>query len=236
VRLVNRIDRDTSGLMLASLDLASHLALAEALDTRAIRKEYRAICHGVPDPASGSWLDPILEAGAESIAMRIDPAGKASHTDYEVIEAAPGGRYALLRVLLHTGRQHQIRIHAAHHGHPLVGDWVYGTGCVELPGQALHAALLEFPHPGHGRRLRVEAPLPPEWAALWRGLAAGGDVTSVPLSEEQRAKLGLGDESAQRLPAWLSPEERAEVLREMTVDGGGGRKRATGEQADPLEE
>jgi 23S rRNA pseudouridine1911/1915/1917 synthase len=217
-RLVNRIDRDTSGLMLASLDLASHNALSEALDTRAMRKEYRAVCHGVPDPVSGSWRDPILEPDGDSIAMRIDPAGKPSHTDYEVLEAAPGGRYALLRVLLHTGRQHQIRIHAAHHGHPLVGDWVYGSPCAELPGQALHAAVLELPHPVDGRRLRLEAPLPPALAALWTALAAGGEVAPVPLAEDQRSRLGLGAEAGRRLPDWLSPEERERVRAEL---GGG---------------
>ncbi len=221
VRLVNRIDRDTSGLMLASLDLASHNALSEALDSRAMRKEYRAVCRDMPNPSVGSWLDPILESSKESIAMRIDASGKASHTDYETIESARGGRYALLRVLLHTGRQHQIRIHAAHHGHPLVGDWVYGRPCVELPGQALHAALLEFPHPAKGRRLRVEAPLPPLLAAVWKTLMDGGEVTDVPLSEEQRSKLGLGEGGGKRLPDWLSPEERECIQREMGVRGPG---------------
>jgi len=215
VRLVNRIDRDTSGLMLASCDLASHNALTEALDSRAMHKEYRAICQGVPDPASGSWSDPILEASDESIRMRIDPSGKASHTDYAVLEATPDRRYALLSVVLHTGRQHQIRIHAAHHGHPLVGDWVYGLPCAELPGQALHAARLEFPHPLSGRRVSVEAPLPPLWQALWRTLAAGGTVTEMALTDEQRSKLGLAAEQGPRLPAWLSSEERARIQAEM---------------------
>lgn len=214
VRLVNRIDRDTSGLMLASLDLASHNALSEALDTRAMRKEYRAICHGVPASATGSWLDPILEPGEDSIAMRIDPAGKASHTDYEVLATAPGG-YSLLRVLLHTGRQHQIRIHAAHHGHPLVGDWVYGKPCAELGGQALHAAILAFPHPRTGQQLRIEAPLPPELETLWASLLAGGAVTPIPWNEAQRSKLGLSTEGGPRLPDWLSPDERARILDEL---------------------
>ena len=214
-RLVNRIDRDTSGIVLASLDLPAHLVLSAALEAHALRKEYRAICHGVPEPTSGSWTDPIAEAGEESIAMRIAPDGKPSHTDYEVIAAAPGGRYALLRVLLRTGRQHQIRIHAAHNGHPLVGDWVYGRPCAELPGQALHAAVLEFPHPASGETVRVEAPLPPPLATLWERLAAGGDVTPVPLDDEQRARLGLVEErSGPRRPAWLSEEEFAALRRE----------------------
>jgi 23S rRNA pseudouridine1911/1915/1917 synthase len=214
VRLVNRIDRDTSGLMLASLDLHCHGALSEALDSRAMRKEYRALCHGIPDPTSGSWHDPILEAAEDSIAMRIDPAGKVSHTDYEALETALGS-FTVLRVLLHTGRQHQIRIHAAHHGHPLIGDWVYGMPCAELPGQALHAALLEFPHPVSGKRMRVEAPLPPELTVVWRTLIAGGAPTIVPLSDDQRSRLGLGSDDGPRLPAWLSAEERQRIRVEL---------------------
>jgi 23S rRNA pseudouridine1911/1915/1917 synthase len=214
-RLVNRIDRDTSGIVLASLDLESHVALSAALEAHSLRKEYRAICHGVPEPASGSWLDPIKEAGEESIAMRIAPDGKASHTDYEVLGIAPGGRYALLRVLLRTGRQHQIRIHAAHNGHPLVGDWVYGAPCAELPGQALHSAILEFPHPRSGETIRVEAPLPPALAALWERLAAGGDVAPVPLDDDQRARLGhVAARGGPRRPAWLSEAEFAALRRE----------------------
>lgn len=215
VRLVNRIDRDTSGLMLASLDLVSHTALTQALDSRAMRKEYRAICHGVPHPAHGSWHDSILEPAEDSIAMRIDSAGKASLTEYEVLEVAASGGYCLLRVLLHSGRQHQIRIHAAHHRHPLVGDWVYGMPCAELPGQALHAAVLEFPHPLSRQILRVEAPLPPQLAGLWQSLAAGAALTAVPLSQDQRSKLGLEGGEGPRLPEWLSNEERLRIRAEL---------------------
>ncbi|MBA3686747.1 MAG: RluA family pseudouridine synthase [Planctomycetes bacterium] len=226
-RLVNRIDRDTSGIVLVSLDDAAHARLATAMEARDLHKEYRAICHGVPDPSAGSWLDPIAEAGEESIAMRIDPDGKASHTDYEVIENSQGsgvggrgsggpetGRFALLRVLLHTGRQHQIRIHAAHHGHPLVGDWVYGTPCAELPGQALHAALLEFPHPVSGATVRAEAPLPSALSTLWERVRTGTALTPTRLSDEQRSKLGLAAQRGLRRPAWMSEDEFAAMRRE----------------------
>jgi len=214
-RLVNRIDRDTSGIVLASLDLEAHQALSAALDAHVLRKEYRAICVGVPDPATGNWRDPIAEGSDESIAMRIAADGKPSHTDYEVIARAPGDRYALLRVLLRTGRQHQIRIHAAHNGHPLVGDWVYGTACAQLAGQALHAALLEFPHPADGRTIRVEAPLPAPLSALWDHLSAGGAVDPVALTADQRGRLGIEEtRSGPRRPAWLSADEFAALRRE----------------------
>jgi 23S rRNA pseudouridine1911/1915/1917 synthase len=211
-RLVNRIDRDTSGIVLISLETQAHVALSAAMEARDLHKEYRAICHGVPEPGTGSWRDPIGDGPDGSIARAVRPDGQACHTDYEVLEACgePGTAqsFALLRVLLHTGRQHQIRVHAAHHGHPLVGDWVYGRACAELPGQALHAAILEFPHPVEPRTVRVEAPLPPTLAQLWSSLRAGAMVTPQELTAEQRSKLDVADAIDQvRRPSWLSVED-----------------------------
>ena len=212
VRLVNRIDRDTSGIVLVSLDVQAHVALSAAMEARDLHKEYRALCHGVPSPASGSWLDPIGEGPLASIARVVRPDGQPCHTDYRVLAARPATGpergYALLEVTLHTGRQHQIRVHAAHHGHALVGDWVYGQPCLELPGQALHAAVLEFPHPIDRRTVRVEAPLPAALGGLWSRLLAGAAVTACALSEEQRSKLSAAAAAAGvRRPSWLSADE-----------------------------
>jgi 23S rRNA pseudouridine1911/1915/1917 synthase len=211
-RLVNRIDRDTSGIVLVSLCVRAHVALSAAMEAHDLHKEYRALCHGVPAPAAGSWLDPIGEGPGASIARVVRADGQPCHTDYQVLEARPGeGQergYALLAVTLHTGRQHQIRVHAAHHGHALVGDWVYGQPCLELPGQALHAAVLEFPHPIDRRTVRVEAPLPAILGALWARLRAGAVATACALSDEQRSKLAAGGGSAGvRRPSWLSADE-----------------------------
>jgi len=213
-RLVNRIDRDTSGIVLVSLDLENHLRLSQSLDAGDLHKEYRAICHGVPVPESGSWLDPIAEPDDDSIAMRITADGKPSHTDYSVLARA-GDRFALLAVLLHTGRQHQIRIHAAHHGHPLAGDWVYGTPCSDLPGQALHAAVLAFPHPLTGATLRIESPLPALLSDLWERLAEGGGLSTRAHSDEERSKLGLGQRRGPRRPAGLSDDEYVRLCAEQ---------------------
>ncbi len=219
VRLVNRIDRDTSGIVLFSLEVQAHVALSAAMEARDLHKEYRALCHGVPAPAAGSWLDPIGEGAGASIARMVRADGQPCHTDFQVLEAraadagAPG--YALLAVTLHTGRQHQIRVHAAHHGHALVGDWVYGQPCLELPGQALHAAVLEFPHPLDRRTVRVEAPLPGHLGGLWSRLLAGAAVTSCALSEEQRSKLAAGSGAAGvRRPSWLSADEYSALRAE----------------------
>jgi 23S rRNA pseudouridine1911/1915/1917 synthase len=191
VRLVNRIDRHTSGIVLASRHLDAHIDLSRAIERRQVLKEYRAICHRVPAPRQGHWLDPIGDGDGTSVARVVRADGQACDTEYEVLETAKNQGFALLRLILHTGRQHQIRVHAAHHGCPLVGDWVYGTPCREFDGQALHAAVLEFAHPRDQRRLRIEAPFPPTLARLWESLKAGGQVTPATLNDEQKSKLGL---------------------------------------------
>jgi len=217
-RLVNRIDRDTSGIVLATTDAAVHSRLSIALQAGDLHKEYRALCHGVPRARHGHWLDPIRDhpTGA-SIAREVHPDGQACDTEYELLAATPGERYSLLRLVLHTGRQHQIRVHAAANGHPLVGDWVYGTPCHELPGQALHAAMLSFPHPGRaGETVRVEAPLTPALDRLWNHLRAGEDVTPRRLDPEEARRLGIVEDAEDdrdllpegwRRPSWLSREE-----------------------------
>ena len=94
-----------------------------------------------------------------------------------------------MRLRLHTGRQHQIRVHAAHAGHPLVGDWCYGSPCAELPGQALHAARLTFAHPLSPSTVDVHAPLRDALARLWQQLSSGTPPTPRELTDEQRSKL-----------------------------------------------
>jgi len=206
-RLVNRIDRDTSGIVLVSLDAEAHSGVARAMEARQVRKEYLALVGGVPEPREGLWNEPIGISPEATIARVVRADGQACRTGYSVVETAPQGAYALLRLRLHTGRQHQIRVHAAHHGHALVGDWVYGRPCLELPGQALHATLLAFTHPMTGTELCVEAPAPALLAGLWAQLAAGGHVTACELSESQRSKLSQIEIPGVRRPSWLSEEQ-----------------------------
>lgn len=190
IRLVNRIDRDTSGIVLASRHLAAHVALSAALMDRQVDKEYLAICHGVPNPRLGHWRFPIGIPKPGSSLRCVQPGAQESHTEFLVEDEAPG--FALLRLKLHTGRQHQIRVHAAHAGHPLVGDWCYGQPCAELPGQALHAARLAFAHPLKPMTVNVEAPLRDDLARLWAQVKAGTPPTPRDLTEDQQSKLRNG--------------------------------------------
>jgi len=221
VRLVNRIDRDTSGIVLVSLDVKAHAIVSQAMEARDLDKEYRAICHGGPKEQHGHWRDPIGEGPPESIARVVRPDGQVCHTEFFVLEQAAVAKpsdtpaFSLLRLLLHTGRQHQIRVHAAHNGCPLVGDWVYGMPCRELTGQALHAALMEFAHPFENRTVRIEAPLPQRLLRVWQQLAEGGAPTPLGLSEEQRSKLGIQlEDNGIKRPSWLSAEEFEQLRRE----------------------
>ncbi len=189
VRLVNRIDRDTSGIVLVSWQLAAHVALSHAIEDRRMHKEYLALCHGCPQLAAGDWREPMGPGDPASIAHVVRADGKDCHTAYQVLEAV--GDYSRLRIVLHTGRQHQIRVHASHHGCPLIGDWVYGQPCADLPGQALHAAVLAGTHPVTGEAMRWEAPLPALFTSLWARLCAGQALTPSAHSPAQRLKLGL---------------------------------------------
>jgi 23S rRNA pseudouridine1911/1915/1917 synthase len=245
VRLVNRIDRDTSGIVLLSLDVGAHTTVAQAMEARDLDKEYRAICHGSPADDHGDWRDPIGEGPPDSIQRVVRADGQECYTEYFVLERSGDrpmsdvrcpmsegrsidhdstdighrtsdiGRFSLLRLLLHTGRQHQIRVHAAHNGCPLVGDWVYGQACEELGGQALHAALMEFAHPVEKRTVRIEAPFPRVLADLWARLKSGGSLTPRTLSEEQLSKLGRTPvDNGVRRPSWLTAEEFEQLRRE----------------------
>lgn len=213
VRLVNRIDRDTSGIVLLSLDVKAHAVVSQAMEARDLDKEYRAICHGAPEDDHGDWRDPIGEGPPETIQRVVRPDGQECHTEFFVLERTQD--YSLLRLLLHTGRQHQIRVHAAHNGCPLVGDWVYGEACTDLDGQALHAALMEFAHPVEKRSVRIEAPFPRLLADLWSRLTSGGTLTPRALGDDQLSKLGrTPTDDGIRRPSWLSADEFERLRRE----------------------
>ena len=142
---VNRLDRGTTGVM--------------AVAKTDFRREYRAVCEGIPSPAEGDIDLPIGRAESSLLKRQTDPLGQPAHTHYEVLAASQGR--ALLRLTPTTGRTHQLRLHMAAIGHPLTGDWLYGTEDKSLIARpALHSCRLRMVHPLTGAVIDVTAPLP----------------------------------------------------------------------------
>ncbi len=182
--LVHRLDRDTSGCLVVARTDAALQALQAQWKGRQVEKAYLAICHGAP--AEQGHLDTPYGRHPRDrtrFTGRVRSARRAV-TDWRVVERF-GGAATLLEVILHTGRTHQIRVHLAEAGHPLLADAIYGGARREarLPAsdpvrraaaavgrQALHAARLAFDHPRTGRRMRFEAPLPEDMARALRVL------------------------------------------------------------------
>ena len=160
--IVHRIDRDTSGLMIAAKNDTAHLALASQLEDHSLYREYHAVCVGGLKEDSGTIDAPIGRHPTDRKRMAIDPKGRHAVTHWEVLGRYPG--YTYIKCRLETGRTHQIRVHMASVGHPLLGDVVYGAKkpVPGLAGQCLHAKKLSFVHPRTGERLTVECELP-EW-------------------------------------------------------------------------
>ena len=158
---VHRLDRGTSGLVLVAKSRYVSELLRRALHTEAFVREYLALAEGCLRPACGEIDLPLGPAEGERYRQCVRPDGRPALTRYETLETFPGG--SLLRVRLETGRTHQIRVHLAALGHPLLGDAVYGAEQgLALGRPALHAAALRLRHPVTGERLRFESPLPAE--------------------------------------------------------------------------
>ncbi|MEQ8265249.1 23S rRNA pseudouridine(1911/1915/1917) synthase RluD [Pseudohaliea sp.] len=176
--IVHRLDKDTSGLLVAAKTLPAHRSLVEQLQARSVGREYLALCFGAL--TGGGTVDaPIGRHPRQRKKMAVvNHGGKTAVTHYRIAERFR--HYTLLRVKLETGRTHQIRVHLAHRHHPLVGDPVYG-GRLRLPAgasetliealrgfrrQALHARALELLHPATGEAMAFECPLAADFADL----------------------------------------------------------------------
>jgi len=163
---VHRLDKDTSGAILAAKVVAVHCDLKKQMDAGLIRRTYWAVVSGRPEPAEGIVDAPLAPARGVRGRMAVDPEGRRAVTHYRTLATwgSAHGPLALVQVRLETGRTHQIRVHLAHIGHPLVGDRVYGEGASQeglgLSGQALHSRSLELDHPRTGVALHIDAPLP----------------------------------------------------------------------------
>jgi 23S rRNA pseudouridine1911/1915/1917 synthase len=203
--LIHRLDRETSGVLLMARTRAADRAVKIQFEERRdVEKRYTAICWGAPDWQEHTCELPLAPAvdTRYRVKMGIAPegTGQASATTFELLEERTSGNrvYSKIRCTLHTGRQHQIRVHLAALGLPIVGDKLYGPdetlfgrgadhelteedlARLELPRQALHASELVIDHPETGKRLHLTAPLFDDMVEFWEALdeSAGGETPS----------------------------------------------------------
>ncbi|MBU5625795.1 RluA family pseudouridine synthase [Oscillibacter sp. MSJ-2] len=168
--IVHRIDRDTSGLIIAAKNDAAHLSLSAQLQDHTLARTYECLVTGSLKEDRGTVDAPIGRHKADRKKMAVVSGGKEALTHWEVIERYPGCTY--VRCRLETGRTHQIRVHMAYIGHPILGDTVYGAkkAVPGLQGQCLHAVGLRFIHPRTGELVELSCPLPQEFQTQLRAL------------------------------------------------------------------
>ena len=164
--IVHRIDRDTSGLIIAAKNDAAHLALSAQLKDHSLSRTYECLVTGSMKQDSGTVDAPIDRAPGDRKKMAVVSAGRRAVTHWEVIARYSGVTH--LRCRLETGRTHQIRVHMAYIGHPILGDTVYGAKkpVPGLTGQCLHATGLRFVHPRTGQVVELHCPLPEEFTRM----------------------------------------------------------------------
>jgi 23S rRNA pseudouridine1911/1915/1917 synthase len=170
--IVHRLDRDTSGLMLVARTQPALEHLREQFRTRRVKKTYLALVHGAPPTPEGVIEAPIARDPRARKRMAVLSGGRPARTGYRLITEMDG--YSLLAVSPETGRTHQIRVHLAWLGVPVVGDRVYGRRRerVDTPRQFLHAWRLSFDHPSGAGRINLESPLPDDLRGALRNIAS----------------------------------------------------------------
>jgi 23S rRNA (cytosine1962-C5)-methyltransferase len=206
-----RLDADTSGVLLFSLRQEANRALAAAFEGRATRKVYFAAVLGAPEVDESSIDAPIARDrdGRWKVTTRKDPAGQPARTRCRVVERgwigkkSDGRPFAVIEAIPETGRTHQIRLHLAHVGLPVIGDRLYGGPAAPFPRLCLHAAELTIPHPATGKRITFHAPLPPPMDRL---------VTGVP-----EPALAVLARSEHIRAAWARSPDAVAALARMAV-------------------
>jgi 23S rRNA pseudouridine1911/1915/1917 synthase len=169
--IVHRLDKDTSGLMVVAKTLPAMTALVRAIAAREVKREYLALAHGEVAAQPFSIEAPIGRDPISRVRMAVIASGKPARTD--VLRLACRERISALQCTLHSGRTHQIRVHLASRGHPLVADALYGGApALGLERQALHAARLGLAHPITNAALAFEEPLPADLAQAWAWVTA----------------------------------------------------------------
>ncbi len=195
--IVHRLDKQTSGLIIVARNDAAHLRLSEMFSRRQVSKTYLALVHGAIRQDHGTINAPISRDAVRRTRMttRREAGARSAISHYDVIERIDSrfGKFTLVSVRIETGRTHQIRVHLASIGHPVVGDTLYGAPAsissaaprkksgpppetISLNRNFLHAAELEFPHPISGKHLHLRAPLPNELTGFQQKLVALEDL------------------------------------------------------------
>lgn len=163
-RIITRLDKDTSGVVLVALTAQVHARVQTDAAKGRVVKQYLALVEGEPTPPRGSIALPLGRSAVDRRRVVIDPSGRESRTGYEVLSSSNGR--SVVRCELVTGRTHQIRVHLAARGWPIVGDRVYGLPDEAVPRLALHAWRVTLPHPETREPVAVEASIPADLRQL----------------------------------------------------------------------
>lgn len=169
IRHIHRLDKDTTGPVLYAKNEWAQLVLDEAMRHKQIQRQYVAVVQGLMRDNHGTINAPIGRDRHHAQRRRVSPTGESAVTHYEVLERY--AQHTLIRLQLETGRTHQIRVHLASIGHPLVGDMLYGGDQTWIDRQALHGCTLAFAHPWSSKFTSIEAPWPNDFAQLTQKLA-----------------------------------------------------------------
>lgn len=158
--IVHRLDKDTSGLLIVAKNDKAHVNMSEQIKKHEVKKTYVALVRGVVKENEATIDMPIGRSNSDRKKMAVTKTGKNAVTHIKVLKRYD--KYTLLEINIETGRTHQIRVHLAYIGYPIIGDYIYSNGKNEfgIIGQCLHAKSLEFKHPITGKKMKLEAPLP----------------------------------------------------------------------------
>ena len=173
--IVHRLDKDTSGLLIVAKNDKAHINMSEQIKNREVKKIYIALVRGIVAEDEATINMPIGRSTKDRKKMAISKSGKEAITHFKVLKRYP--KYTLLEIKIDTGRTHQIRVHMAEIGHPVIGDTVYSNGKNEfgVEGQMLHAKSLDFKHPVTDKQMYLEAEIPKYFKDILEGDKIGGN-------------------------------------------------------------